>query len=210
MIRILLVDDHAMFREALRLLLERDGTLQVIAEAGDGETALKLAEEMSPDVVVMDIAMPQLSGIEATKRLLARHAGIKVLALSTYLDPRIVRQMLELGAHGYVAKSAVAAELTDGIHSVAQGRCFLSKEVTALMVADLRTTPESEKRGLSPRERQVAAMLAEGRTAPEIATQMHISAATVNVHRRNLMRKLDVHNAVELTKYAIRTGLIPP
>jgi two-component system NarL family response regulator len=210
MIRVMLVDDHVMLREALRLMLEQDGTLQVVAEASDGETALKQVEDALPDVVVMDIAMPGLSGFETTKRLLARHADIKVLALSTYLDPRVIRQMLEQGAHGYVAKSAVALELKQGIHTVFGGRSFLSAEVAALMAAEMRTSRNSEKRSLSLRELQVAGLLAEGKTAPEIASRLDISAATVNVHRRNIMRKLDVRNAVELAGYAIRTGLIPP
>lgn len=210
MIRVMLVDDHAMFREALRLLLEQDETIQVVAEAGDGETALKRAEDALPDVVVMDIAMPGLSGFETTRRLLARHAGIKVLALSTYVEASVVRQMLELGANGYIAKSAVASELLRGIHSVVGGHGFLSGEVSAQMVTDLRASRTTEKRTLSPRELQVAALLAEGRTAPEVAIRMNISPATVNVHRRNIMRKLDVRNVVELTKYAMRTGLIPP
>lgn len=210
MIRVMLVDDHAILREALRMMLEQDSAIRVVAEVGDGETALQRVEEARPDVVIMDIAMPGLSGFETTRRLLARHANIKVLALSTYQDPRVIRQMLEIGAHGYIPKSAVAAELRKGIHTVAGGRSFLGTEVAAILASDLRNSRIQEKHALTPRESQVAALIAEGRTAPEVATQLNISATTVNVHRRNLMRKLEIHSAVELTKFAIRTGLIPP
>lgn len=214
MIRIMLVDDHTMVREALRVVLEQDNSLQVVAEASDGETALRLAEEFAPDVVVMDVALPGQSGIETTRRLLARHPDIKVLALSTYLDRRIIQQMLDVGARGYIAKSAAGVELKQGIRSVFQGRSYLCAEVAALVADSLRNRPpppgRSDNRPLSRREVQVATLLAEGRTAPEIGAELHISSGTVDVHRRNLMRKLRLHNVVDLTKYAIRSGLVLP
>ena len=214
MIRIMLVDDHTMVREALRVVLEQDESMQVVAEASDGETALRMAEEFAPDVVVMDVALPGQSGIETTRRLLARHPDIKVLALSTYLDRRIIQQMLDVGARGYVAKSAAGAELKQGIRSVFKGRSYLCAEVAALVADSLRNRPppsgRSDNRPLSRREVQVATLLAEGRTAPEIGAELHISSSTVDVHRRNLMRKLKLHNVVDLTKYAIRAGLVLP
>lgn len=214
MIRIMLVDDHTMVREALRVVLEQDDSMRVVAEAGDGETALRMAEELAPDVVVMDVALPGQSGIETTRRLLARHPDIKVLALSTYLDRRIVQQMLDVGARGYIVKSAAGAQLKQGIHSVVRGRSYLCSEVGALVADSLRDRPvpsgKGDRRALSRREVQVATLLAEGRTAPEIAAELHISPSTVDVHRRNLMRKLELHNVVELTKYAIRSGLVLP
>ena len=214
MIRILLVDDHTMVREALRLVLEQDSSMQVVAEAGDGETAVRLVNEFAPDVVVMDVAMLGLSGIETTRRLLARHPKLKVLALSTYLDRRIVQQMLDAGAMGYIIKSAAGAELKEGIRSVAEGSHYVCSEVASLMADSLRGQhPSSGKvgtRALSRRELQVATLLAEGRSTPEIAAKLNISAGTVDVHRRNLMKKLEVHNVVELTKHAIRIGLILP
>ncbi|MDP2810763.1 MAG: response regulator transcription factor [Rhodocyclaceae bacterium] len=210
----MLVDDHTMVREALRVVLEQDNSLQVVAEASDGETALRLAEEFAPDVVVMDVALPGQSGIETTRRLLARHPDIKVLALSTYLDRRIIQQMLDVGARGYIAKSAAGVELKQGIRSVFQGRSYLCAEVAALVADSLRNRPpppgRSDNRPLSRREVQVATLLAEGRTAPEIGAELHISSGTVDVHRRNLMRKLRLHNVVDLTKYAIRSGLVLP
>lgn len=214
MIRVILVDDHIMVREALRVVLEQGNGMQVVGEAGDGEAALRLADELAPDVVVMDVALPGLSGIEITRRLLARHPEIKVLALSTYLDRRIVQQMLDVGARGYIAKSAAGGELKQGIRSVVEGRSYLCSEVAALVADGLRSHQPgdvgSEDRPLSRRETQVATLLAEGKTAPEIAGELNISPSTVDVHRRNLMRKLDLHNVVDLTKYAIRRGLILP
>lgn len=213
-IRIMLVDDHTMVREALRTVLEQDAGMQVVAEAGDGEAALRIAKELVPDVVVMDVALPGQSGIETTRRLLARHPDMKVLALSTYLDRRIVQQMLDVGARGYITKSAAGAELKQGIRSVVQGRSYICAEVGALLADSLRDRqPKSgkfDKSALSRREVQVVTLLAEGKSAPEIAAELHIAPSTVDVHRRNLMRKLQVHNVVDLTKYAIRSGLVLP
>jgi len=213
-IRIILVDDHTMVREALRTVLEQDSGMRVVGEAGDGEMALRLADEMQPDVVVMDVGLPGQSGIETTRQLLAKHPEIKVLALSTYLDRRIVEQMLDVGARGYIVKSAAGVELKQGIRSMVEGRSYLCTEVTALVADSLRSrrsaSAASEKPSLSRREIQVATLLAEGKTAPDIAVQLHISPSTVDVHRRNLMRKLGLHNVVDLTRYAIRTGLVLP
>lgn len=214
MIRIMLVDDHTMVREALRMVLEQDKGMDVVAAVGDGETALRMATELAPDIVVMDVNLPGQSGIETTRRLLGRHPQIKVLALSTYLDRRIVQQMLDVGASGYIAKSAAGAELKLGIRNVLAGRSYLCSEVAALVADGLR-----DRRGaaadqapslLSRREVQVATLLAEGKSAPEIAAELHIATSTVDVHRRNLMRKLDLHNVVELTRYAVRMGLVLP
>jgi two-component system NarL family response regulator len=214
MIRIMLVDDHTLVREALRVVLEREGDIVVVAEVGDGETALKMATQLSPDVVVMDVAMPGLSGIETTRRLLAARPQIKVLALSTYLDRHTVQQMLDAGAHGYIVKSAAGTELKQGIHSVMGGQCYLCAEVTALVTDGLRTRhykhTDPDQRPLSRRELQIATLIAQGKSAPEIGAELHISPRTVEVHRRNLMGKLGFHSAVDLTKYAIRTGLIMP
>ncbi|MDP2133259.1 MAG: response regulator transcription factor [Sulfuritalea sp.] len=214
MTRIMLVDDHTMVRDALRMVLEQDRTMEVVAAVGDGETALRLAQELLPAVVVMDVALPGISGIETTRRLLARHPEIKVLALSTYLDRRIIQQMLDVGASGYIAKSAAGAELKQGIRNVIAGRSYLCSEAAGLVAAGLRERGtgkgKEDARLLSRREVQVATLLAEGKSAPDIAAELHIASSTVDVHRRNLMRKLDLHNVVELTRYAIRTGLVLP
>lgn len=213
MIRILIVDDHTMVREALRVVLEQDSSLRVVAEVGDGETALRLVEEKKPDVVIMDVALPGMSGIETSRRLLARHPEIKVLALSTYLDRRIVQQMLDVGASGYIAKSAAGVELKKAIKSVVEGHSYLCPQVMALVTDSLRRgspNADPDDQPLSRRETQVATLLADGKSSPEIAAELNISPSTVDVHRRNLMRKLKVHNVVDLTKYAIRTGLVLP
>jgi len=214
MIKILLVDDHTMVREALRGALEQDGSMQVVAEAGDGETALRMADELSPDVAVMDVSMPGLSGIDTTLRLLAKHPNTKVLALSTYLDRSIIQQMLDAGASGYIVKSAAGIELKRGILSVVEGRRYLCSEVIALVTDSQRDKPAkaggSDKSPLSQREVQIVKLLAEGKTAPGIAAELNISPNTVDVHRRNIMKKLELHNVVDLTKYAIRTGIILP
>jgi two-component system NarL family response regulator len=210
----MLVEDHTMVREALRVILEQDSSMKVVGEVGDGEAALQMAAELAPGVVVMDVALPGQSGIETTRRLLARHPEIKVLALSTYLDRRIIQQMLDVGASGYIAKSAAGAELRQGIRNVVAGRSYLCTEVAALIADGLRehhgAAGQPEPNVLSRREVQVATLLAEGKSAPDIAAELHIAPSTVDVHRRNLMRKLDLHNVVELTRYAIRTGLILP
>lgn len=214
MIRIMLVDDHTMVRDALQVVLEQDKGMEVVAAVGDGETAIRMAKELAPAVVVMDIAMPGMSGIETTRRLLARHPEIKVLALSTYLDRRIIQQMLDVGASGYIAKSAAGAELQQGIRNVMAGRSYLCSEAAALVAESLRERKtgkgEDGSGALSRREVQVATLLAEGKSAPDIAAELHISPSTVDVHRRNLMRKLDLHSVVDLTRYAIRTGLVIP
>jgi two-component system NarL family response regulator len=214
MIRIMLVDDHTIIREALCTVLDQDDNFEIVAEAGDGETALLLADKFTPDVVVMDVALSGESGIETTRKLLGAHPETKVLALSTYLDRRIVEQMLQVGARGYIAKSAAGSELKKGILSIVEGRSYLCAEAGALLADGLRAKEDSTDRAagqvLSRREVQVTTLLAEGKTTPEIATLLHISGSTVDVHRRNLMRKLDLHNVVQITKYAIRTGLIQP
>jgi two-component system NarL family response regulator len=211
MIRILLVDDHAMIREALRMVLEKDSEIHV-AEAGDGETALRMAAEWQPEIVIMDVSLPGMSGIETTRQLLARHPEIRVLALSTYDEPAIVQQMLEIGVKGYISKSEAGAELIQGIRRIRAGFNYLCPQAAGLLAGSLHKSAAmpSENTTLTTREHQIAALLAVGKTASEAAKQLYISPNTVDVHRRNLMRKLGLRNAVELTRYAIRTGLIAP
>lgn len=214
MIRIILVDDHNLVREALRVVLEQGGGMQVVGEAANGEAVLRLLDETATDVVVMDVSMPGPSGIEITRRLLEKHPEIKVLALSTYLDRRVVQKMLDAGAHGYIVKSAAGAELKQGIRSVIEGRSYLCNEVTALVTDSLRVgrlpTGKPASQTLSTREVQVVKLLAEGMTTGTLAEELHISPNTVEVHRRNILRKLELNSVVDLTRYAIRTGLIQP
>lgn len=208
-IRVMLVDDHRMLREALRTILERAGGIELVAEADDGAAALEFARELAPDVVVMDIGLEGMSGIEATRRMLAENPGIKVLGLSTVADRRMVLRMLEAGARGYIAKSAGSDELLRGIRAVAAGESYLYAEAAAAVVDSLRKRSLQGKRSqtLGRREREVLQFLASGKTSAQIAEELHIATGTVEVHRRNIMRKLGLHNVVELTKYAIREGL---
>jgi DNA-binding NarL/FixJ family response regulator len=208
--RVLLVDDHAILREALRVMLEQDGDIEVVAEAADGQAALDLAAKTEFDVIVMDAAMPGMGGAEATRRLLRKDPKIKILALSAYTDRRFVTEMLEAGALSYVTKVAASDKLLEAIHSTAQGKAYLCPIVSAVLLDSMRASPASKARGktrLGRREREVLGLLAEGKSSPEIGTQLHIAPSTVDVHRRNIMRKLDIHSVAELTKYAIREGL---
>lgn len=207
MIRIMLVEDHAVVREALRSMLEREPDMQVVAEAGDGESALRLARDLAPELVVMDISMPGLDGIQTTRRLLAGNPVIKVLALSTYRDRRVIQQILNAGAAGYVVKSAAGAELRRGIRAVVEGRGFLCADADEAVANGLRSQQQAHGQALSRRERQVLALIVEGKTSSDIADSLHIAQSTVEVHRRNMMRKLEVHGIANLIRYAIREGL---
>jgi len=184
-IRIMLVDDHTMVREALRMVLEQDSGMEVIAEVGDGETALRVANELLPDVVVMDVALPGQSGIETTRRLLARHPDMKVVALSTYLDRRIIQQMLDVGARGYITKSAAGAELKQGIRSAVQGRSYLCAEVGALLADSLRDRQPSRgspTRTRCPRrEVQVVTFLPKARARRKSQVNCIFPPSTVDV-----------------------------
>lgn len=206
----MLVDDHKILREALRTILDKAADLAVVAEAADGNSAIENARQARPDVVVMDIGLPGLNGIEATRRILADNPAIKVLALSTFADRRMVLQILEAGASGYVVKAAGAEELLRAIRAIAQGKTYLCQEVAGAVVDAARGGPARagrSKEALGRRESEVLTLLAEGRTSPEIAARLHIATSTVEVHRRNIMRKLGLHTVAELTKYAIRHGL---
>ena len=205
----MLVDDHRKLREALRATLEKAGDIELVAEADDGAPARALARALAPDVVVMDIGLAGMGGTEATRRMLAENPGIKVLSLSTLADPRAVLQMLQAGAHGYVVKSAGREELLRGIRAVAQGETHLYAEAAAAIVDNLRKQSLQGTRSgtLSRRECEVLQLIAGGKTSAQIAAALHIATGTVEVHRRNIMRKLDLHNVAVLTKYAIREGL---
>ncbi len=212
-IRIVLADDHKMILAALRSLLEKEIDIAVVGEAGDGAALLELVERTAPDVVVVDVGMPGMNGIEATRRLLAARPLLKVIALSAYSDKRFVLEMLEAGAKGYLIKASAGDELPRAIRAIAQGRTYLCPEVAGTIVEAARGKTSREGNAaakLGRREREVLALLAEGKSSSEIAAHMHIAASTVEVHRRNIMRKLDLHSVAELTKYAIREGLTSP
>jgi DNA-binding NarL/FixJ family response regulator len=208
---ILLADDHQLFREALRSMLEKETTMQVVAEAGDGLEVIKLAREMRPDVVCMDISMPGMNGIETTRRLIAICPDVKIIGLSAFCDQRYVLEMLDAGAVGYVTKAAAGDELLRAIKAVQQGQNYLCPDAAATVTRSLLDkNPRQEPNGaasLGARERQVLQLVAEGHTSAQISVHLHIAPSTVDVHRRNIMRKLDLHSVADLTKFAIRYGL---
>jgi DNA-binding NarL/FixJ family response regulator len=210
-IRVLLVDDHKMMREGLRAVLAAVPDISIVGEASDGRTALDLVRTLTPDVVVMDVGMPELNGVEAARRIQAEHKRVKVIALSTHSDKRYVHHMLEAGACGYVLKIAAHEELVRAVRAAAQGRTYLSPEIAGYVV-ERSTHPHpgadlSAFSTLGSREREVLQLVAEGKTSAETAREMHISIKTVETHRRNIVQKLGLHGTAELTKYAIREGL---
>ncbi len=211
-IRVLLADDHRVLLAALRALLDREADISVVAESDNGEALVQLATETLPDVVIMDINMPGMNGIVATRRLKARHPDIKVIALSLHSDNHFVVEMLNAGAVGYLVKAGTGDELPRAIRAVAQGQTYLSPEVAQGVVEAVRSGGEPGRVGtrLGPREREVLRLLAEGNSSPRIAAELNIAVSTVEVHRRNIMRKLGLHTVAELTKYAIREGLTSP
>ncbi len=211
-IRVLLVDDHAILRDGIRALIALSKDVEVVGEAADGQEALERSRELLPDVVVMDIAMPGLDGLEATRRIKERHKGIKVLILTQHENREYVFPILKAGADGYVLKKAAGTELLSAIRAVHQGGTFLYPSVARTVVEDyLRpdgTIADRHHSRLTDREIEVLKLVAEGRSNQEIADLLCLSVKTVTGHRTNIMEKLDLHSRTELVKYAIRTGLI--
>lgn len=210
-IRTLLVDDHTMFREALRMMLDKEPAVEVVGELGDGALVQETVARLAPDVVVMDISMPRVNGIEATRALVSRFPATRVVALSAFNYKKFVMEMMEAGATAYVIKSAAGEQLVSAIKSAAQGKTYLCPETAAILVeASQRNSSHNganTNKRLGRRETEVLRLLAEGLTSPQIAEKMHIAPSTVDVHRRNIMGKLELHTVAELTKYAIRLGL---
>jgi DNA-binding NarL/FixJ family response regulator len=213
-IRVVLADDHRMILAALRAMLDKEADIAVVGEASDGLALLELVAQEAPDVAVVDIGMPGMNGIEATRRMISAWPRLNVIALSAYTDKRFVLEMLNAGARGYLVKASAGDELARAIRAIVQGRTYLCPEVAGAVVEAMRGKPPLTGGGtgvkLGQREREVLALLAEGKSSPEIAARMHIAASTVEVHRRNIMLKLDLHSIAELTKYAIREGLTQP
>jgi DNA-binding NarL/FixJ family response regulator len=212
-IQILLVDDHQMMRDGLRSILELEDDLHVVGEATNGFEALEMISTLLPDVIIMDIGMKGLNGIETTRQIKAQNPRVQVIALSTHSAEPYVLNMLEAGASGYVVKNAAVEEVRRAIRAVASGHHYLSPEIAGSVVeSHLRRWPQERASVyslLGSRERQVLQLLAEGHTSGEIAEQLHIATTTVDSHRRNIMKKLDMRGVAELTKFAIRHGLTP-
>jgi two-component system response regulator NreC len=210
-IKVLLVDDHALFRQGIRALLANSEYAEIIGEAADGRDALDKVRQLSPDVVLMDIGMPGMGGLEATRRIMKDNPGVKVLVLTQYEDTEYILTMLRAGAKGYIAKTATAVELATAIQTVRRGESYLYPSAATALVEEylLRVSGEkNEYERLTDREKEVLQLVAEGRANREIAERLFISVKTVLRHRTNVMDKLGFHNRTELIKYAISKGLI--
>ncbi len=214
-IRLLLVDDHEVVRRGLQMLLENEADLNIVGEASAGGEALDLVKTLEPDVVIMDIALPDISGIEATRRIKEAHPNVAVVVLTIHEDQQYFFEMLQAGASGYVPKRAAPDDLITAIRAAHRGEMYIYPSLAKLLVSDfLSRSEEAETKetmnGLTPREQEVLSLLTDGKTNDEIANLLSISAHTVARHRENLMGKLGLHSRSELVKYAIRKGLIKP
>lgn len=212
-IRVLIVDDHALFREGIRLILQGEEKMEIIGEAGDGQAAIDATRMLQPEVVLMDVTMPEMDGLEATRQIKRDHPEIQVLMLTMHESDDYFFRSLSAGASGYVLKEAVSADLITAIQAVAQGQVFLYPSVAKKLVADYlgrANTAEAQEgyERLTPREREILLLIAKGYSDKEIAGQLVISSHTVQSHRWRIMDKLELNNRAELIKYAIRRGLI--
>jgi DNA-binding NarL/FixJ family response regulator len=210
-VRVILADDHEIVRNGLRALLEREQDVEVVAEAQDGRTAADLVGKLSPDVVVMDISMPDLNGIEATRQITTKCPATRIIALSVHSDCRFVVEMFKAGASGYLVKDCAYEELIYAIHTVMQNRKYLSPRIAHVLVEscvqEVSRPDCSVYTALTPRQREVLQHISEGWSTKNIAAHLKLSVKTVEAHRRQIMNKLDIHNIAELTKFAIREGL---
>ena len=200
---VLLVDDHALVRRGFRRILEDEPALQVVGEASDGLEAVQLAEQLHPAVIVMDCALPQMNGIEATRRILAKFPDIAILMLSMHSEDTLVRQALDAGARGYILKNAMDLDLVAAIKKIAEGKTVLDPQITR----DGNLKGERDT-GLTPRELQILQLIVAGKSNKEIASELNLSVNTVSVHRANIMDALGMHKTAELVVYAIRNGLV--
>jgi two-component system, NarL family, response regulator NreC len=212
-IRILLSDDHNILRDGMRLLLERQPGFVVVGEASDGRETLDLAQDHQPDVVVMDIAMPNMNGIEATRRITEKHPRMGVVILSMHYDESYVIRSLKAGARAYLLKDAVKSELIAAIHAVVEGRSFFSPKISRILQEDYvqalgRKGADDSYELLTDREREILQLVAEGKTNKEIANTLNLSLYTVDTHRTHILQKLNLHSVAEVILYAVRKGII--
>jgi two-component system response regulator NreC len=208
MIRVLLADDHAMVRKGFRLILEAQADIEIAGEAGNGREAVELAEKLHPDVVVMDVAMPELNGIEATRRIAASSPHTRVLALSMHKDSVYVREILRAGARGYLLKDSIDTDLISAVRAVAKGDGYISPGVSDAVLSDYRRHVTDPLDLLTSREREVLQMIAESKTNKEIAVALNLSVYTIDAHRGKIMEKLNLHSTGELVRFAVRHGLV--
>jgi DNA-binding NarL/FixJ family response regulator len=208
MIRVFLADDHTMVRQGFRLILSSQPDIEIVGEAGNGRQAVELAEKLHPDVIVMDVAMPELNGIEATRRLAASSPRSRVLALSMHKDSVYVREILRAGARGYLLKDSIDSDLVNAVRAVARGDGYLSPGVSDAVLSDYRRHVTDPLDLLTSREREVLQLIAEGKTNKEIASSLKLSVYTVDAHRGRIMEKLNLHSTGELVRFAIKRGLV--
>jgi two-component system, NarL family, response regulator NreC len=211
--RILLADDHALVRAGIRALLEKQNDMEIVGEAADGQEALDKVAELQPDVIVMDIAMPGMGGMEATKRIKSQYPHVQVLALTMLDDERYFFEIIQAGASGFIVKGALPAELLVAVRAVADGNVYLYPTVAKNLVGEYLSEANGNGAAvvadeLTDREQQILQMISQGRTGKEIAGRLEISARTVDRHRENVMAKLNLHSRAALVKYAVRKGLI--
>lgn len=206
-IKIILADDHKILRDGLRNVIEKTSTLKVIAEAQDGREAVKLCANLKPDVVVMDIAMEGLNGVEATKQIIQANPGIKIIGLSMHSNKRFILGMFRAGAYGYLLKDSDSEELILAIKTVVSNKKYISQSISGTILEELISPSEKEESVLTEREKEILQLIAEGKTSKEIADILFLSSKTVDAHRKNIMDKLDLRTLPELTKHAIKLGL---
>ena len=211
MVKILLADDHKIVRDGLRDLLSRQTNIQVVGEADNGRITVQSVRKLIPDLVIMDIAMPELNGIEATRQIKSINPDTKIIALSMHSDRRFISEIFKAGASAYLLKESAFEELVKAIRSVMRNQTYLSPQIASQVLKDYLKLSDSDNTSvfsiLSPREREVLQLLAEGKSTKEIADNLNVSVKTIETHRQQIMEKLNIHNIAELTKYAIREGL---
>ena len=210
-IRVLLVDDHQIMLQGLRALLEKQPDMEVVAEAGEGRTALRLARDLKPDIIILDVAMPDLNGIETARMIVSEMSDIKIIALSMHSDRRFVVEMLKAGASGYLLKDCALEDLVRAIRVVMANQTYLSPEVAGTVVEEyVRKSQDGDASAfsiLTAREREVLQLLAEGLSTKNVAARLHVSVKTIETHRQHIMEKLNTHSIADLIKYAVREGL---
>jgi DNA-binding NarL/FixJ family response regulator len=211
-VRIILADDHAIMLEGLKSLFERERDLEIVGVAHNGREAVRLAEKLAPDVVIMDVSMPDLNGIEAARKIMSQNPGMKVIALTIHSDARYAVEMIKAGARGYILKQCAYEEIKRAVRIVVKGEAYLSPGITGNLLGTLTGQDRDAKNGafstLSPREREVLQMLAEGQNSRGISSRLNISTKTVDTHKMNIMHKLNLKSLADLVRYAIREGLV--
>ena len=210
-VKVLIVDDHEIMRDGMSALLHKYSEFEVVGQAADGREALEMASQLKPDLVIMDVGMPNLNGVDATRQLLTQQPDLKVMALSTHSDGPVVAKMIKAGASGYMLKESAFEELIEGITALLEGKTFLCKKISKVVFSEyvgMITNPKTKNGdGLTGREREVLQLVSEGHTTREIAEMLKLSTKTIDSHREHIMEKLGIRNIAGLTKYAIREGL---